>query len=634
MSLTVEWLTEADDVVGAGEQGGGREQGAGMVCARDSVEVWVVVAELQLVQRPWGAIKGSPMMVQPWVALVALLPAEGGSGTEGLAPRGPGTSDHRGAEIHVRLESVGGSNSDAHELGSAICGDIPVALDEDAESMERHFGIEQGGLESGDDLQGNVAKFRNLALPNEDSEAKDEGGMRVPEGLYVLIFTVGSMCGIDNGKGEDRGHHRLSYVRSLWKAKCIEGSMAKSLSVDLAVFGSERDSAAATSVHRLRGLAEILLRERIASISARLAEEANDSAGYQGRGGGRGEESAAKRRLLQESESLPLLRRLLAEIPDGDAIISSGALASDQLRRSAGVQGCVGSDESSQCAESDRLARASSNCDREAREGGAREKGRASVRVAVCVSGAMRALQPGLLHETLLSKLEEYDMFVYTPDDGTAVRLPALSISAADIMTDYPLNMGLTDASDYVYASPYNMVPVQRLVQLWHGVDRCFRLIQRAEARLGRKYDLVIRARPDIMIKGLSAADFGWSSPAMHTVLVPATPRQARWAHITDVFACGPRDLMATYMTIFRSCLYTARTPLYDTHPRWDSEEKLEKCLLDLGVPWRHVAHWRFVALRARSSCGSTGCWDHNAFNDDSAEDGPFRYFRNGTRAF
>jgi len=42
----------------------------------------------------------------------------------------------------------------------------------------------------------------------------------------------------------------------------------------------------------------------------------------------------------------------------------------------------------------------------------------------------------------------------------------------------------------------------------------------------------------------------------------------------------------------------------------------------------------RFVALRARSSCGSTGCWDENTLNDDYAEEGPFRYFRNGSRAF
>jgi hypothetical protein len=136
---------------------------------------------------------------------------------------------------------------------------------------------------------------------------------------------------------------------------------------------------------------------------------------------------------------------------------------------------------------------------------------------------------------------------------------------------------------------------------------------------------------------------------------------QARWAHITDVFAVGPRQLMAAYMTIFRGCLYTTRAPLFDTHPRWDSEvklgcvkvracpcyhvpalthalcvsqEKLEKCLEEMGVEWQHVGHWRFVALRARSSCGSTGCWDQDAENDDSADDGPFRYFRNGTRAF
>eukprot|EP00802_Teleaulax_amphioxeia_P025138 Tamp_25948.p1 GENE.Tamp_25948~~Tamp_25948.p1 ORF type:complete len:179 (+),score=14.63 Tamp_25948:325-861(+) len=178
------------------------------------------------------------------------------------------------------------------------------------------------------------------------------------------------------------------------------------------------------------------------------------------------------------------------------------------------------------------------------------------------------------------------------------------------------------------------MEPVQRLVQLWHGVDRCFRLVEKAEEQAGQRYDLIVRARPDIMINGLSHEDFLKDSLASHTILVPATPKQARWAHITDVFAVGPRDKMAVYMTIFRRCLYSVRAPLYDTHPRWDSEEKLEQCLGDEGVSWRHVEHWRFVALRARSSCGSTGCWEQDALNDDSAEEGPFRYFRNGSRAF
>jgi hypothetical protein len=192
--------------------------------------------------------------------------------------------------------------------------------------------------------------------------------------------------------------------------------------------------------------------------------------------------------------------------------------------------------------------------------------------------------------------------------------------------------MHLVDAADYVYGWGK---PVQRLVQLWHGVDQCFRAMVRAEEKAGWRYDLVVRARPDIMIRGLTPADFTLDTPAARdSIRVASTPKQARWAHITDVFAVGPRHLMQRFMTIFRSCLYTARAPVYDTHPRWDSEEKLETCMRELGVPWRHEARWRFVALRARGSCGSTGCYAHTADTDDSAEDGPFRYFQNGSRAF
>jgi hypothetical protein len=48
--------------------------------------------------------------------------------------------------------------------------------------------------------------------------------------------------------------------------------------------------------------------------------------------------------------------------------------------------------------------------------GGRGENGKGGARVAVCISGAMRALRPELLHETLLSKLSaggSYDLFVY-----------------------------------------------------------------------------------------------------------------------------------------------------------------------------------------------------------------------------
>jgi len=622
VSLAVEWLAEPEGVSGDKEAA---------ECARASIEIWVVVAELQLVQRPWGAVAGSrkPLQVQPWVSLVALLPAEWDGGNQG-----------RG------VESVDDSSSASRELGSAVCGFEPLVLNGGSSGNRPGGEVEPEDLTSkrGADLQGAVAKFRNLRIPCEDfEEEEEEGSGRSPGGLYVLEFEVGLMCGLGGNGGDRRGHAALAHVRDLWRGKCIQGSMAKSVRVDVAVFGSEADSSAASGAQRLRGMAEFLLRERIASINARLAEAAHGGVGQEEGVAGR----AASRRLMQEAESLPLLRRLLADIPDAGVVVPSCCSAvvgeeaggvglgecSECLRKegSAGRErweaGGSGFGESSHIHGPGARGRGTGGLERE--EDGAREP-----KVAVCVSGAMRALQPDLLHATLLSKLKNYDMFVYTLDDGTAVRLPALAVDAADIAADYPLDMSLTDAFEYVYASPYHMEPVQRLVQLWHGVDRCFRLIQQAEARRGRRYDLVIRARPDIMINGLSAADFGWSSPAMRAVLVPATPRQARWAHITDVFACGPRDLMGAYMTIFRSCLYTARTPLYDTHPRWDSEEKLEKCLHDLGVPWNHVGRWRFVALRARSSCGSTGCWDRNALNDDSADDGPFRYFRNGSRAF
>ena len=53
-----------------------------------------------------------------------------------------------------------------------------------------------------------------------------------------------------------------------------------------------------------------------------------------------------------------------------------------------------------------------------------------------------------------------------SPDDGTAVRLPSLHANAAEIVRDFPLDMRLVDASDYIYASPWNMEPVQRLVQV------------------------------------------------------------------------------------------------------------------------------------------------------------------------
>ena len=46
------------------------------------------------------------------------------------------------------------------------------------------------------------------------------------------------------------------------------------------------------------------------------------------------------------------------------------------------------------------------------------------------------------------------------------MRLPGLHAHAAEIVRDFPLDTRLVDASDYVYASPWNMEPVQRLVQV------------------------------------------------------------------------------------------------------------------------------------------------------------------------
>ncbi|MGB1603378.1 MAG: hypothetical protein ACPIOQ_62175, partial [Promethearchaeia archaeon] len=51
------------------------------------------------------------------------------------------------------------------------------------------------------------------------------------------------------------------------------------------------------------------------------------------------------------------------------------------------------------------------------------DRGHGRARVAVCVSGAMRGFRADVLEETLLSKLERFDVFVYTTDDGTQKRL-------------------------------------------------------------------------------------------------------------------------------------------------------------------------------------------------------------------
>mmetsp|Transcript_83912 Transcript_83912/g.224492 ORF Transcript_83912/g.224492 Transcript_83912/m.224492 type:complete len:145 (+) Transcript_83912:526-960(+) len=141
--------------------------------------------------------------------------------------------------------------------------------------------------------------------------------------------------------------------------------------------------------------------------------------------------------------------------------------------------------------------------------------------------------------------------------------------------------------------------------------------------------------------------DAGGAGVGLPPLMVCPPPLVARWAHVTDVFAVGAREWMASYMTMFRGCLYEISAPLYHTHPRWDSEEKLEVCLKAAGVPWRHVPQWRFVAVRAASSCGSTGCWQTPATVDAGVVDGepegsdaddsglpPSRFFKNGTRAF
>ena len=247
-TLAIEWLahprTQSDGSIVAG--GGREERELALLCARAAVSISVVAAELQLVQRPWGLVLGQPFLQQPWVSLVSLVPA---GGDKGDALVGPGISDHRGAEISVRLRPVDGAESSGLELGSAVCGSRIPVTDED-EGMET--------------LGANVAKFEGLQVPR----AHGAGGTG---GLHVLEFRVGVMCGqaasVEAGLTQAAGLSEwLSRARSRWRAGredqewCIPGSAVKSLVIDVAVFASEAGMMEAASVGRLRTVAHVLLK--------------------------------------------------------------------------------------------------------------------------------------------------------------------------------------------------------------------------------------------------------------------------------------------------------------------------------------------------------------------------------------
>jgi hypothetical protein len=62
-TLSIYWLaetpsTQEDLDLEATMRGDNGQDEVVQVCARDSVEIWVIVAELQLVQRPWGGVIG------------------------------------------------------------------------------------------------------------------------------------------------------------------------------------------------------------------------------------------------------------------------------------------------------------------------------------------------------------------------------------------------------------------------------------------------------------------------------------------------------------------------------------------------------------------------------------------------
>jgi hypothetical protein len=259
----------------------------------------------------------------------------------------------------------------------------------------------------------------------------------------------------------------------------------------LAMFSSAGEARAAGSLPRLRTLSQHLLQERIASIHARAAEEQEGGGGGGGgptgahttHTGGPQRSSAGTRRLTQELESVTLLRRLLAEIPDmdptrelphadrdligrqdlrsrdligrqdrdqshvdhavdvcgtrGDCLrnpvngggsLREGDVGSAEVGGEVGgegggeVGGEVGGEGGGAASGGGGGVERGSHDLRGGAEaggggrGGGGENGKGGARVAVCISGAMRALRPELLHETLLSKLSggvSYDLFVY-----------------------------------------------------------------------------------------------------------------------------------------------------------------------------------------------------------------------------
>jgi hypothetical protein len=104
-------------------------------------------------------------------------------------------------------------------------------------------------------------------------------------------------------------------------------------------------------------------------------------------------------------------------------------------------------------------------------------------RVAVCMSGGARGLEAARARAELLAALPPHELILYTTDEGSAPRVAALAPHAVRVARDAPLPVPIADGPAYVYGAG---APLQRLAQLWHGVDECFRLIQASLPAQGR----------------------------------------------------------------------------------------------------------------------------------------------------
>ena len=163
------------------------------------------------------------------------------------------------------------------------------------------------------------------------------------------------------------------------------------------------------------------------------------------------------------------------------------------------------------------------------------------MKIAVCISGEPRTFQH--THESLKAYLRghEVDYFLHTWATDAATEA-ALTAAYRPVNAVFEAKPDFTPCSREVLATfGHHDFSFIWMADMCHGIGEVMRLKAQQEAVMGRKYDLVVRTRYDLLMGGVL-------NP---TILDPAmvnTPNTGNCKNgYNDRIAFGPSDLMDRY---------------------------------------------------------------------------------------